>query len=89
MKVVVVMFDGVQALDVAGPVDVFAEANTFLPEHQRYQVSFVGLEPGIVTASNGMQLTVPFGYADFDTQCDLLLIAGAAAARLSSARPVS
>ncbi|OUL82659.1 AraC family transcriptional regulator [Paraburkholderia hospita] len=76
MKVVVVMFDGVQALDVAGPVDVFAEANTFLPEHQRYQVSFVGLEPGIVTASNGMQLTVPFGYADFDTQCDLLLIAG-------------
>ncbi|AXF05053.1 GlxA family transcriptional regulator [Paraburkholderia hospita] len=76
MKVAVVIFDGVQALDVAGPLDVFAEANTFLPEHQRYQVSFVGFEAGMVTASNGMQLAVPFGYADFDTQCDLLLIAG-------------
>ena len=76
MKVAIVMFDGVQALDVAGPLDVFAEANTFLAGHQQYQVSLVGYEAGTVSCSNGMQLAVPFGYADFDTQCDLLLIAG-------------
>ncbi len=76
MKVAVVIFDGVQALDVAGPLDVFAEANTFVPEHQRYQVSCVGYKAGMVTASNGMQLAVPFGFADYNEQCDLLLIAG-------------
>ncbi|WP_158905843.1 GlxA family transcriptional regulator [Burkholderia sp. L27(2015)] len=76
MKVAIVIFDGVQALDVAGPMDVFAEANTFLPEHQRYQVSLVGYQAGIVTCSNGMQVTAPHSYADFDTPFDLLLVAG-------------
>ncbi|MFL9895417.1 GlxA family transcriptional regulator, partial [Paraburkholderia sp. RL17-381-BIF-C] len=46
MKVAIVIFDGVQALDVAGPLDVFAEANTILPEQQRYEVSLVGLQAG-------------------------------------------
>jgi transcriptional regulator GlxA family with amidase domain len=87
MKVAIVIFDGVQALDVAGPLDVFAEANTFLPEHQRYQVSLVGREAGTVTCSNGMQLSVPFGHADFDTQSDLLLVAGGP--RLPDSKPHS
>lgn len=76
MKVAIVIFDGVQALDVAGPLDVFAEANTYLPEHQKYEVSLVGYEAGPVSCSNGLQLTLPHGYADFDTPFDLLLIAG-------------
>jgi transcriptional regulator GlxA family with amidase domain len=76
MKVAIVLFDGVQALDVAGPLDVFAEANTHLPDHQRYEVSLVGREAGMVTCSNGMQIVVPVGYLDSDTQYDLLLVAG-------------
>ena len=76
MKVAIVIFDGVQALDVAGPLDVFAEANTLLSEQQKYEVSLVGPRAGAVTCSNGMQLSVPFGYADLDTQWDLLLVAG-------------
>ncbi|CAM2155627.1 AraC family transcriptional regulator, transcriptional activator FtrA [Pararobbsia alpina] len=76
MKVAIVVFDGVQALDVAGPLDVFAEANTMLSEHQKYEVSLVSLRAGSVTCSNGMQLTVPYGYADIDTHWDLILVAG-------------
>jgi transcriptional regulator GlxA family with amidase domain len=76
MKVAIVMFDGVQALDVAGPLDVFAEANTMLPDHQKYKVSLVGLRAGTVTCSNGMGLSVPFGYTNLDTQWDLILVAG-------------
>lgn len=76
MKVAIVVFDGAQALDVAGPLDVFAEANAFLPAHQRYEVSIVGREAGTVTCSNGMQLAVAHGFADRDIQWDLLLIAG-------------
>jgi transcriptional regulator GlxA family with amidase domain len=85
MKVGIVVFDDVQALDVAGPMDVFAEANTFLPEHQRYQVSLIGYEAGTVFCSNGMGLSVPYGYADFDTPFDLLLVAGGP--RLPDAQP--
>lgn len=53
MKVAIVVFDGVQALDIAGPVDVFAEANTFLPAHQRHEVALVGVRAGDVTCSSG------------------------------------
>jgi len=87
MKVAMVIFDGVQALDVAGPLDVFAEANTLLSEPQKYKVSLVGLQAGIVTCSNGIQLAVPFGYADLDTQWDLLLVAGGP--QLPDAKPSS
>ena len=76
MKVAIVVSDGAQALDVAGPLDVFAEANANLPAHQRYEVSLVGSRAGTVTCSNGMQLAVPIGYADADTQYDLILVAG-------------
>jgi putative intracellular protease/amidase len=76
MKVAIVIFDGVQALDVAGPLDVFAEANTILTEQEKYEVTLVGPRGGTVTCSNGMGLSVPYSYADLDTQWDLLLIAG-------------
>ncbi|MBP0594130.1 GlxA family transcriptional regulator [Paraburkholderia sp. LEh10] len=87
MKVAIVIFDGVQALDVAGPLDVFAEANTFLPEHQRYQISLVGDQAGTVACSNGMQLSVPHSYTEFDEPFDLLLIAGGP--QLPNAQPKS
>lgn len=76
MEVAIVVFDGVQALDVAGPLDVFAEANTYLPEHEKYEVSLVAHRAGPVTCSNGMQLSARFGFADRDVQYDLILVAG-------------
>lgn len=76
MKVAIVIFDGVQALDVAGPLDVFAEANTYLPIQERYEVSLVGERAGPVTCSNGMVLSARFGYDELDVQYDLILVAG-------------
>jgi transcriptional regulator GlxA family with amidase domain len=76
MKVAMVVFEGVQALDVAGPLDVFAEANAHLPLHQRYEVALISDKAGIVTCSNGMQLHVSIGIADSNVQFDLLLVAG-------------
>ncbi|RQS66489.1 GlxA family transcriptional regulator [Burkholderia sp. Bp8963] len=87
MKVAIVIFDGVQALDVAGPLDVFAEANTYLPDHQRYEVSLVGSRAGAVTCSNGMQLSVPVGFAELGIQYDLVLVAGGP--QLPDSRPSS
>ncbi len=54
-SVAVVVFPGVQAIDVSGPMDVFEEANALLPEADRYLVEVVGPE-GIFAASNGMRM---------------------------------
>ncbi|WP_429486788.1 GlxA family transcriptional regulator [Paraburkholderia youngii] len=77
MKVALVVHDGVQAMDVAGVLDVFAEANRLLSEPRRYQVSLVGEHAGAVACSNAMQLCVPWAYADFRANLDLLLVTGA------------
>lgn len=76
MKVALVVFDGVQALDVAGPMDVFAEANALLPHHKRYEVTLVGVTPHSVTCSNGMHVGVHVDYRNYRDECDLLLMAG-------------
>jgi transcriptional regulator GlxA family with amidase domain len=75
-KVAIVVFEDVQALDVAGPMDVFAEANNFLPADRRYEVALVGMQAGAVRCANGMEINVGFGYADYDDQPDLMLVAG-------------
>jgi transcriptional regulator GlxA family with amidase domain len=76
MKITILIFNGVQALDVAGPLDVFTEANTFLPADHRYEVSLIGLQAGIVTCSNGMALSVPIDYRHYQASHDLLIIPG-------------
>ncbi len=76
MKLAIVVLEGVQALDVAAPMDVFAEANNFLPPGQHYQVTLVGLRAGSVRCANGMALQVDVGYLDHHEQPDLLLVAG-------------
>ncbi|WP_229517752.1 GlxA family transcriptional regulator [Paraburkholderia terrae] len=76
MKVAIVVFDGVMALDVAGPVDVFAEANAFLPPGQQYQITLVGMNSGSVRCSNGLELKVEFDYLHYQGEPDLLLVAG-------------
>lgn len=76
MKIAIVVFDGVHALDVAGPMDVFAGANKFLPPEQRYQVTLVGVRSGSVRCANGLELNVRTGYLQYEDQPDLLLVAG-------------
>ncbi|MGJ7506361.1 GlxA family transcriptional regulator [Variovorax sp. GT1P44] len=76
MKVAIVVFDGVQALDVAGPMDVFAEANNFLSPEQHYRVTLVGMHAGSVRCANGLELKVETDYLQYEDQPDLLLVAG-------------
>ncbi|MBY4946946.1 DJ-1/PfpI family protein [Cupriavidus respiraculi] len=75
-KVAILMLDGVQALDVAGPVDVFSEANAFLEPGARYQVSLVARSCKPLRASNGMQLIADLSMAQADGRFDIVLVAG-------------
>lgn len=76
MKVSLVVLDGVQALDVAGPLDVFSEANQFLEKEDRYEVTLVGARPDTVTCSSGMEIKVHCDFRNFTGESDLLLVAG-------------
>jgi transcriptional regulator GlxA family with amidase domain len=76
MKLAIVVLEGVQSLDVAGPMDVFTEANSFLPAGSQYEITLVGMHAGNIRCANGMQLHVDVGYLDHHEQPDLLLVAG-------------
>lgn len=74
--IAIAIFPGVQALDVAGPLDVFAEANNFLAPDERYAITVVAAEAGPFRASNGLMMS-PDRVIDApgDTY-DMILVAG-------------
>jgi transcriptional regulator GlxA family with amidase domain len=55
-RVIVIVFDGVQTLDVAGPVEVFARANR-LARRDLYTVIVASVHGGLVATSGGFKLT--------------------------------
>ncbi|MFL9903940.1 GlxA family transcriptional regulator [Paraburkholderia fungorum] len=74
--VAIAIFPGVQALDVAGPVDVFSEANRFVAPQERYEVALVSAEPGPLRASNGMALIADATFEQMRRPFNLALVAG-------------
>lgn len=75
-SVAILVFPGVQSLDVAGPLDVFAEANGFIAPEQQYRLEVIGAEPGLIGCSNGMALSPARHYSDAAERYDLVLAAG-------------
>jgi len=72
----VVVFPGVQALDVSGPLDVFAEANGFLPPDAGYRLEVIGVERGWLACSNGLAIQAHRHFSEALERYDLLLCAG-------------
>lgn len=76
-KVAIVIYEGVQALDVAGPADVFAEASRILQGACRYQVQVIAASREPVRASSGMLLSADMDFAMANGESfDILLVAG-------------
>jgi len=74
--VAIVVHDGVQALDVAGPVDVFHEANGYLPAQDRYQTVLVAADRHPLRASNRMQMLADLAFEEARAGFDIVLVAG-------------
>jgi hypothetical protein len=51
--------EGVQALDLAGPLDVFAEATGLLPDGDGYDYLVLATQRTPIRASNGMKTASP------------------------------
>jgi transcriptional regulator GlxA family with amidase domain len=76
MRIAVLTVPSVQMLDVAGPMDVFSEANTLLRDPRAYELRIVALSAEPVIALNGTRflpdMTIESSLEGFDT----LVIAG-------------
>lgn len=74
--VAIVVFAGVQSLDVSGPMDVFCEANRFLAPEDHYRLEVIGVEHGAMPCSNSLSLNAHHHFSEAQQAYDLLLVAG-------------
>jgi len=76
MRIALLVFPGVQMLDVAGPMDVFHEAARQSGKPETYQFDLVALEDGPVRADNGMLFQPTATIDTLDHAIDTLLVTG-------------
>src|ERR1700730_8145224 len=80
LRVVFFAYPGVQALDVSGPLEVFARATRLLRDegraHPGYSVCVAALEPGPITASSGVRFLPDRTLSELDGPIDTLLVVG-------------
>ena len=76
MRVALLGFDGVTALDLAGPSEAFASARTEECGHERpYEVAIVGLTRRCFTAESGVMFRPHYGL-DAKIEIDTLIVPG-------------
>jgi transcriptional regulator GlxA family with amidase domain len=75
-NVVVVVPPGTFALDVAGPIEVFAEAGSILGRQEVYKVQTASLRRGVVEGFGGIRLVVDHLIDDVRLPFDTLWISG-------------
>ncbi|HEY6779498.1 MAG TPA: AraC family transcriptional regulator, partial [Thermoleophilaceae bacterium] len=73
-RIAILVFDGVQVLDVAGPTEVFSTASSFA-QAPAYDVQVVAAEAGPVRTSS-VGIVAERAFASVRGQLDTLLIAG-------------
>jgi transcriptional regulator GlxA family with amidase domain len=76
LSVALLVFPGVQALDVFGPTDVFSEANRFLLPEAQYKLELIATEHGAVPCSSGVRIGADRYFEEAADAYDLLLVAG-------------
>lgn len=74
--VAILAFPNMQCLDLAGPMDVFAEANRFLPPSAHYQLTILGTVDGPIACSNGLLVAPHATWQACTMPPDLLLVPG-------------
>jgi transcriptional regulator GlxA family with amidase domain len=81
MRVAILAIPGVQLLDVAGPLDVFCEANKHLGPENAYSVEVVALTQNPVVAQNGLRLIPDLCIRSAVERFDTILVAGSPSVR--------
>lgn len=74
--VAIAIYDGVQALDVAGPVDVFAEANRHVARNDRYEIVLVAESDAALRTANGTRILPDRVFDEARDSFSVVLVAG-------------
>lgn len=74
--VAVILFPDFLLLDMAGPIEVFSIANRYLEPADRYHISTLGTEGGLIRASSGVAVHVDLPIDQAPVEFDLLLVPG-------------
>src|SRR5581483_9701196 len=83
-EVVIVVYDGIQALDLTGPQEVFCGAETALRRSGGrcgYRVTVASLDGEPLRASSGLGIVPDARLADVPPRIDTLIVAGGAGSR--------
>ncbi|CAL1240928.1 GlxA family transcriptional regulator [Candidatus Methylocalor cossyra] len=80
-RIAVVAFDGVEIIDLTGPMDVFALTNLGLQRaggarENAYPIQVLAKRPGLVTTSGGLKIHADSAYSEIGDGIDTLLIPG-------------
>lgn len=84
-KVGILVFDGVEELDFAGPLEVFGSAAKIDPES--FQVFTVGVRGRTAKAINGLSVTADYSLEDCP-RLDILVVPGGRGTRTEMKNPV-
>jgi len=85
-RIAVVGFDGVQALDLVGPMEVFARANAYRPEAQpAYELLLASPERTDIMSSCGLRFVCGRAVADLPSPLDTVVLTGGTEAGLRAA----
>lgn len=80
--VAILAFDGVEIIDLTGPMEVFAFTNfgrlrSGVATEPVYPIEVIARKPGLITSSCGLQINATRAYAEICGGIDTLLIPGA------------
>jgi transcriptional regulator GlxA family with amidase domain len=74
-SLVLVVYDGFQLLDLAGPADMFNAVNE-VTSSEAYELEVVAPRSGVVSASNGITLVIERALGDVAGRIDTLIVVG-------------
>ena len=77
-RVAIVAFEGVQALDVSGPMEVFSIAGAVAREP--YRIEVVAARPGTLRTNSGLAITPDRAIGSLRGPIDTLVVAGGSGA---------
>jgi len=75
-RIAILAIPGVQMLDVAGPMDVFSEANNQIAGDPKYVVEIIGMDSGPIRALNGTRFMPDASIDMAKGPYDTVLVAG-------------
>ncbi|MGH8672087.1 MAG: GlxA family transcriptional regulator, partial [Burkholderiales bacterium] len=75
-RIAILIFPGVEMLDVVGPADAFSAAARQVGIDSLYELRMVGTQPGLAFGSSGLRLATDRTIFDPDEPADTILVAG-------------